>query len=109
MESKDPGAQGAPTTLPKGAQEEGGYIKEKSLVVVRMKPVGVGEVDEQKKLTLENKYKNKEYVGCSHEKHCVTFKDLGTGKILNYDWPDLVATDDYDNKRMFNETIGSKI
>lgn len=49
------------------------YVKEKSLLVVRMKPVGVGEMD--KSLTAENKYQNKEYVGCSNANHTITFRD----------------------------------
>ena len=49
------------------------YVKEKSLLVVRMKPKGVGEMD--KNLTAENKYQNKEYVGCSNANHSVTFRD----------------------------------
>lgn len=29
--------------------------------------------------------------------------------MLNFDWPDIVATDEYDNKRMYDETIATKI
>lgn len=43
MESKDPGAQPKVDKGPPVAVD--GYIKEKSLLALRMKPVGVGETD----------------------------------------------------------------
>ena len=108
MESKDPGAPPKVDKAPPMAVD--GYIKDKSLLALRMKPVGVGETDQFKKDTLENKYQNKEYVGCSQEKHSITFKDLKQkNKIINYTFPDLVATDEYDNKRMYEETLAQKI
>lgn len=86
-------------------------MKDKSLLVVRMKPIGVGETDQFKKDSMVNPYQNKEYVGCSYENHSVTFKDMKTKnkKEINYNFMDMVATDEFDNKRLFEETVALKV
>ena len=78
--------------------------------MVRMKPIGQGETDQFKTQTNENLYQNKEYVGSSYEDHCVTFRDLKRkNQLIKYNYPDIVATDDFDNKRVYEETIAKKI
>lgn len=75
-----------------------------------MKPIGKGETDQFKQLTAENKYQNKEYVGCSYESHTVAFKDLkSSGRLKEFKYPDVVATDEFDNKRLYEETVAPKI
>ena len=49
-------------------------------------------------------------MGCSNENHSISFRDLKSkGKVQTFTYPDTVATDEYDNKRCYEETIGRRI
>ena len=49
-------------------------------------------------------------MGASYEDHNIMFRDLkGKNRAHNYNYPDVVATDDFSNKRMFDETVAQKI
>ena len=68
-----------------------------------MKPIGQGETDQFKKNTALNKLQNKEYLGVSFENHSITFKSLkGKGEVKEYKFPDVVITDDFDNKLLYD-------
>ena len=94
----------------KAAGDSSKYIHDKSLLVVRMKPIGKGETDQFKKDSAVNPYQNKEYVGANYDSHSIAFQDLKSkGKLIEYKFPDIVATDDFDNKRVYEETVAQKI
>lgn len=49
-------------------------------------------------------------MGCSNEKHSITFRDLKKkNKETVYTFPNIVATDDFDNKKMYEVTMAPKI
>lgn len=86
------------------------YVKDKSLLMMRMKPIGMGETDQFKQNTAKNEYQNKEYIGCSYENHSVAFKDLARkDRVISFTYPDIVAPDDFDNKRIYEESVAHKI
>lgn len=75
-----------------------------------MKPIGKGETDQNKTLTKENEFQNKIYKGANYENHSIIFQDKANkGREDNFNHPDLVATDEFSNKRFYEETVGPKI
>ena len=87
----------------------GEYIEEKANLTIRMKPLGKGETDADKTLTTNNEFQNKTYKGASYENHMIEFQDKARGTMDKFNHPDCVATDDFDNKRLYDEVVAPKI
>ena len=85
------------------------YISEKSHLTLRLKPKGVGEVDKKSVGRKDNAGQNKFFESASYEKHSVTFVDKTRKKSDTYDYPDFVATDEFDNAKVYDEIVKPKM
>lgn len=74
----------------------------------RLRPI-TGEKDADKKNVDVNSFQSKWFKEASHENHSITFVNKEGAKPDTYNHPDFVATDEFDNKRTFDEVIAPKI
>ena len=56
-----------------------------------------------------NTSQNKFFDSASYENHTVTFIDKKRGKTDIYDYPDTVATDEFDNPKLFEEIVAKRL
>ena len=98
--------EGAPVKEPSKFED---YISEKSHLTIRLKPKGVGEVDKKSANRGENGFQNKYFESASYENHSVTFADRNRGKSETFEYADTVATDEFDNSKIFDEIVRPKI
>ena len=68
-----------------------------------------GEKDPEKKGVEANSFQNKWFKEASHENHSITFIDKTGKKPDVYNHPDFVATDEWDNKRTYDDIIAPRI
>ena len=67
------------------------------------------EKDKDKKGVEENSFQNKWFKEASHENHSITFVDKEGKKPDTYKHADFVATDEFDNKKTYEDVIAPKI
>ena len=85
------------------------YVSEKSHLTIRLKPKGVGELDKKVTGRTDNTSQSKFFESGSDENHQITFADSTRGKSESYDYPDTVATGEFDNSKIFKEIVEPRI
>ena len=101
MESKDQPAktEATATAAPAATEKDNSPVQEKAHVTIRCKPLGKGASDSNPHGA--DKKSNKVYAGADQEKHCITFKDVKKKDSQVYKFPDLVATEEFDNEALY--------
>ena len=102
MESKPQPADANATakSVPTIEFKDNDPLFEKCHVTIRCKPLGKGQSDVNDHGT--DKKSNKIYDSANNEKKIVTFKDVKLKKEQTYKFPDLVATQEFDNEALYN-------